>query len=393
MTPPTSSSRAKPATEQPGNSFKYLYWRLSEPAFQQLCAALLRNKFDPVRCFPVRMADEGIDVIAEGSTIYQVKWSSKLLQDPDQWLDGAVRGERAKIERLVQQKRITRYILITSVAGTTTATGTGSIQRLQPRLDELSAELGVPIDCWWQSDVDAEVDRAPDAIKWSYQEMLAGAEAVRYLMHGSQVEGQAARMRDTVLHVMATQWREDSKVKFSQADMNRVNLVDVFVDVHAIPREPPRNAPAPDHGQYDRGIEICGAVEFLQRTAVPLTFLLGVPGQGKSTLSQYLAQLHRAAILPGDMLGDRKPPHETVDDPLLPIRVDLKDYAAWLSGRDPFGDDDPPKAPRRRPRGRRSLDLFLAGQPFLGGTPHRRSGPGSAVRGVARRGSGPRSRR
>jgi hypothetical protein len=37
-------------------------------------------------------------------------------------------------------------------------------------------------------------------------------------------------MRDTVLHVMATQWREDSKVKFSQADMDRVNLV----DVHAI---------------------------------------------------------------------------------------------------------------------------------------------------------------
>jgi hypothetical protein len=164
-----------------------LYWRLSEPTFQQLCAALLRNKFDPVRCFPVRMADEGIDAITEGSTIYQVKWSSKLLQDPDHWLESAVGGERSKIERLVQQKRINRYILITSVAGTTTATGTGSIQRLQPRLDELSAELGVPIECWWQSDVDAEVDRAPDALKWSYQEMLAGADAVRYLIHGSRV--------------------------------------------------------------------------------------------------------------------------------------------------------------------------------------------------------------
>ena len=59
------------------------------------------------------------------------------------------------------------------------------------------------------------------------------------------------------------------------------------------------------------------------------------------------------------MLGDRKPPHATVDDPLLPIRADLKDYAAWLSGRDPFGDD-PPKSPRLRKRGKRSLDLFLA---------------------------------
>ena len=275
-----SESRTKPATEQPGNSFRYLYWRLSEPAFQQLCAALLRNKFDPVRCFPVRMADEGIDAITEGSTIYQVKWSSKLLQHPDQWLESAVRGERSKIERLVNQKRITRYILVTSVAGTTTATGNGSIQRLQPRLDALSAELSVPIECWWQSDVDAEVDRAPDAIKWSYQEMLAGAEAVRYLMHGSQVEGQAARMRDTVLHVMASQWREDSKVKFSQADMDRVNLIDVFVDVHATLREPPRNITLSRNN--DEAVpQPCGAVEFLQQTPVPLTFLLGVPGQGK----------------------------------------------------------------------------------------------------------------
>jgi hypothetical protein len=66
------------------------------------------------------MADEGIDAITDRSTIYQVKWSSKLMQDPAQGLDDAVRGERTKIERLVQKKRITRYIVITSVAGTTT---------------------------------------------------------------------------------------------------------------------------------------------------------------------------------------------------------------------------------------------------------------------------------
>lgn len=60
------------------------------------------------------------------------------------------------------------------------------------------------------------------------------------------------------------------------------------------------------------------------------------------------------------MLGDRKPPNQSVDDPKLPLRVDLKDYAAWLSGHDPFGDDDPPPNPRRRPKAQRSLELFLA---------------------------------
>lgn len=162
-------SRAfRPATEQPGNSFRYLYWRLSEKEFQQLCSALLRLKYDNVRCFPVGMADEGIDAVADGSVIFQVKWSSKLLQDPAAWLEEAIAGERPKIARLVREKRISRYVLMTSVAGTTTSRGNGSIQKLQKQLDKYSKEFRVPVECWWQSDIDAEVDAAPDALKWSY---------------------------------------------------------------------------------------------------------------------------------------------------------------------------------------------------------------------------------
>ena len=160
MSRPRQQRAAKPATEQPGNSFKYLYWRLSEADFQRLCGALLKIKFDPVRCFPVGMADEGIDAISNGSVIYQVKWSSKLLQNPEAWLRNALEGEREKILRLVKQKRITRYVLMTSVAGTTTAQRTGSIQKLEGFRQQLSTDLGVPIECWWQSDIDAEVDAA-----------------------------------------------------------------------------------------------------------------------------------------------------------------------------------------------------------------------------------------
>ena len=188
------SYASEPATEQPGNSFRYLYWRLSEHEFQQLCSALLRLKYESVRCFPVGMADEGIDAIAAGSIIFQVKWSSKLLQDPVAWLGKAIEGERSKIIRLVREKRISRYILMTSVAGTTTGLGTGSIQRLEKQLNKYSEEIGVPVECWWQSDIDAEVEAAPDSLKWSYQEMLAGMDAVRCFIHGSQVEGLAARM-------------------------------------------------------------------------------------------------------------------------------------------------------------------------------------------------------
>jgi len=349
------------ATEQPGNSFRYLYWRLSEKAFQQLCGALLRNKYNDVQCFPVGMADQGIDAISDGDVIYQVKWSSKVQQDAANWLTKAIDGEREKIERLVRERRASRYVLMTSVAGTTTASGTGSMQKLANELDKYSKQFGIPVECWWQSEIDAEVDLAPDSLKWSYQEMLAGTEAIRYLIYGSQVEGDAAQMRDTVLQVMAAQWRDDARIKFSQVELGRINLVDLFVDVRASLQAAPRNAIDQFSSvQNHRVNETLGAVEYMLKTTVPLTYLLGVPGQGKSTLGQYLSQVHRAAILPGDMLPERTPPHETVTEPKLPLRIDLSDYAAWLSGRDPFGEDELPKNPRRRKKGQRSLELFLA---------------------------------
>ncbi|WP_431947061.1 NACHT domain-containing protein [Micromonospora marina] len=362
---PTATAMPRPrgrsSTEQPGNSFKYLYWRLSEKQFQQLCAALLRIKYDPVQCLPVGMADEGIDVVSEGSIVYQVKWSSKTQQDPSSWLKIAIDGERAKITRLVAEGRVSRYVLMTSVAGTTTATRSGSVQKLNKDLDTYSQEFGIPVECWWQADIDAEVDAAPDAIKWSYPEMLAGTEAMRYLIHGSQVSGDAAKMRDTLLQVMASQWRDDSRIKFSQVEMDRVHLVDFFVDVQISRQAVPRNAFDRFLTSQDRQVyEAAGAVEYMLKTTVPLTYLLGVPGQGKSTLGQYLCQVHRAAILPGDMLGDKKPPHESISDPKLPLRVDLKDYGAWLSGHDPFGDDELPKKPKLRRKDHRSLELFLA---------------------------------
>ena len=50
----------------------------------------------------------------------------------------ALEGEREKIRRLVKQKRISRYVLMTSVAGTTTAQRAGSIQKLEDYRRQLS---------------------------------------------------------------------------------------------------------------------------------------------------------------------------------------------------------------------------------------------------------------
>lgn len=156
---------------------------------------------------------------------------------------------------------------------------------------------------------------------------------------------------------MATQWGEDSHVKFSQADMDRTRLSDLFVDVHSTVQSLPRRTPTGHRART--GSE--GTVGRLLRAEFPLTFLLGVPGQGKSTLGQYLCQVHRAAILPEEIDDFDGFDTQSVREPMLPFRLDLTDYATWISGRDPFDDSgDAPKTARPRAKARRGVESFLA---------------------------------
>ncbi|WP_168223424.1 NACHT domain-containing NTPase [Plantibacter sp. M259] len=347
--------RTRAASDQPGNSFDYLYWRLSEGQFQKLVSTILRDKFDSVRCYPIGMGDEGIDGIVDGSVIYQVKWTSKYEQNPASWLKDTIDGERAKIRKLVTEKRITKYILVTSVAGTTTGKGTGSIQKLEPDLAAYSREFGIPVECWWQGDVDAEINRMGDGIKWSFQEMLSGSDAIRYLIFGTNVDGEAARMRETMQHVIQAQWAEDSRVRFSQTELDGVSLLDLFVDVHAALISPPRA-----HG-YDLRVSLPfeqPAAAMLLATDVPFTFLIGVPGQGKSTLTQFLCQQHRGAILASQQVGVPSSTTIPISQPRLPLRVELKTYAEWIDGFDPFNERL--QGRRRRTRGERSVESYLA---------------------------------
>jgi hypothetical protein len=306
------------------------------------------------------MSDGGKDLEARSgaiTTIYQVKWSSKVERDPVAWLKQAILDEWANIEKLVAEENATKYVLMTSVAGTSIPR-TGTIVRLDKELVVFSKNLGIPMTCLWQSDIDSMVDNAPDATKWSYANMLAGHDLIRFLIYGAQIEGRAAEMRATLLKVMAAQWGEDAKVKFSQVEMDHLNIVDLFVDVEEDLESAPRNAL--DAFVSVRQTRGQGTVQYLLRSTMPLTLVRGEPGQGKSTLGQYLCQVHRAAILPAEEVINGKRPEHTTDEPKLVFRTDLRDFATWLGGRDPFGDDEPPSKARPRRGVHGSLECYLA---------------------------------
>lgn len=357
---PAVRSESKPEAAQG----RYLYERLGEKLFQQMCGALVAHEFPGVTCMPVGQSDGGRDVVREnpdgGRVIYQVKWSANSIKSPVAWLKAALKKEADNIRRLVRGGA-TEYYLMTSVAGTSFP-GSGSMDQLAELLMDYSSEFGIPMRCWWRADIDARVNLAPQELLWSYAEMLAGWDLIRYLTTASRLHERDERLRDIVRKVVATQWEEDSKVKFKQVDLDSYALEDLYVDVEAERLAQPRRLEDIElEIELREGGELGGVARYLLQAKLPLTLVRGAPGQGKSTLTQYLCQLHREVFLSSAEDGAVHSNEKFPDfKPRLPLRVDLRDYASWLLGYDPFDIAHPDARPTKNKATARSLESFLA---------------------------------
>ena len=87
--------------------------------------------------------------------------------------------------------------------------------------------------------------------------------------------------------------------------------------------------------------------------------LEGAPGEGKSTVTEYLAQLQRMRSLRKEEDAAKVPERHLAHTVRLPLRADLRDYATWLIGYDPFASE---KEVPRPSTGLDGLELFLSHQ-------------------------------
>jgi hypothetical protein len=323
-----------PPANEPG---RYLYERLGDKRFQELCNALLVNEYPAgqMQSFPVGQADGGRDAVRKTDgrvVIYQVKWSKKAIKSPVGWLDGAIKGESAKIKKLVENGA-NEYVLMTSLPGTSTS-GRGTMDRLDAILAQHSKNFGIPMTCWWRADIDSRVDNASRELKWTYSDMLAGNDLIRYLIEADRADTHISELRDLILKVVGAQEKEDARVKFKRVELDVYNLADLFVDVEAQRIGTPRISAVAGHdGATPARTQLGGAARYLLGASQAWTLVVGEPGQGKSTLGQYVCQVHRHALL------GATDPKLQVAAPVnvrVPLRVDLRDYASWLAGDDPF---------------------------------------------------------
>jgi hypothetical protein len=374
----------------------YQYENLGPERFQEFCQSLLVRTFPKLRCFPVGQPDGGRDAITyeldrtlEDFIVFQVKYVRKPLAESDahKKLTEAVKGEIPKIKTLIQ-KGAKEYFLLTNIPGTAHL-DVGSIDQIKTILTE---NLDIPATCWWRDDLNRRLDNAWQ-LKWTYPELLSGIDMLQHIIQSRLGENKKGRM-DTIKAFVRDQYIIDEEVRFKQIELQN-KLLDLFVDVpvtthsgysdrlqrrfyNYIAHKLTSHKELEEYGSYDiddddgsvrmrrsffeRGKLLGAATLFLYpdfQKRSPNVVLEGAPGQGKSTIVQYVCQIHRMRILNEPNILESIPEFHKATMVRIPFKVDLRDLATWLGKRDPFSSEEKDDLPKDW---HKSLEAFLAAQ-------------------------------
>ena len=267
-----------------------------------------------------------------------------------------------------------KYVLVTNLGGSSHL-DSGAMDKVR---EHIEPKITVPFECYWRADLNRRMDQAWD-LKWSYPQLLTGPDLLRAIIESGLSE-HAERRTNAIRAFVKDQFILDEDVKFKQVDLHN-KLTSLFTDVplatptsnvlsrlqhtvHArvyqvVSREAILDAPSTKAAPHahrivhrpnglidyfmdeDGTTHRPGAAHFIlhaeTQTNIPKMVLEGAPGQGKSTISQYVSQVHRMRLL-GEVAQLSVLNGRHTGQPIrLPFKVDLRDLATWLSKRDPFG--------------------------------------------------------
>lgn len=341
----------------------YLFEQLDADTFQELCQALLVKDYPDLQCFPVGQPDGGRDALSrlgdgDATTVGQVKFKRQDTPENAQWAIDALQGELEKVRRLHELGRIERYLLMTNARGSAHLDN-GMIDRVQAWLDD---NFPVPAQVLWRRDLAARLDNSND-LRLRYPSLLTG-EAALSLIVSSRFGNEQKRLDAVLKTFIAEQYRKDEEVKFREVDLAD-SLLSLFVDVptdlgslvigsrrgastshelraamsNLISRVRGRRVATnmdPEFQPYYSHM-VMGTADLLlseeAQASLPRVLLQGAPGQGKSTLAQYVCQVHRARYLGKGRFIEQLPKHHQAAAFRLPIKVDLRDAADFFDGQ------------------------------------------------------------
>ena len=366
------------------------YEVLNDQKFQKLCQALIVSQYPRTQCLPVGQPDGGRDAIVFHNehnqneiTVFQVKFSRNPNTKTERnVIETLINSELEKVKKLIL-RGATRYILMTNVKATAHL-DSGSIDKTNKTLTNA---FGIPTEVWWRDDLDRHLEKEEN-IKWSYPEILKATDILPLLIKNSKNTEDLQATR-ALTGYMATQYSTDKNVKFKQVELQH-SLTDLFVDLplgHKRPQierirryrfsdENPEDIDAYIHqldlDQFDfvedhefelensfdhSGLAAAFLLKMPLEKGVMRFVVEGAPGQGKSTVTQFLCQMNRLRLLQKDELAEIDDFHK-IAPTRVPFRVDLRDYATWVVTNSSENTTEPETPTQENG----SLESFLANQ-------------------------------
>lgn len=351
---------------------------LGDGRFQKLCQALLTASYPNVQCLPIEQPDGGRDAFvhhANGFLVFQVKYSkSPATKNERIAISDLIKSEKTKVEALIA-RGATAYYLMTNISGTSHL-DVGSIDLVH---EELTSAFGIPSFCWWRDDLERRIESTTGLI-WRYPDIFRGSDFLEVLTSG-KTGALTANKTGTFRAYVSAQYIRESDVRFQQVQIQN-SLLDLFTDTpigaarDKLPSPDVCKVPEPHlthimstvqqhrYRHYENGSGSLAAdwlLAIAPESGLQRIVLEGAPGQGKSTVTQYLAQIQRMRTLRKTGDSTKVPEQHLAHTVRIPLRVDLRDYAAWLTGNDPFAAE---KDVRRPLNGSDGIESFLSHQVF-----------------------------
>lgn len=274
----------------------------------------------------------------QGNWIFQVKFHDVSLVSPMRARNALIADLRDELTKIVHKYKYEcdNYILITNV-NLTGVHRSGTIDRIENEVFSEYRKYIPNLHIWGGADVCRLLDKNPE-IRRSYLHLLVSGDLIAELMDAQtrELNERALTMQSYIHNCLI----KDRNAQLDQAGDHAdkpIPLRKVFFELDSKARDFPPGASTGAAQALPRAVGLSAGSElptlsFLLSERASRVVLIGGPGEGKSTVGQYLAQTHRAALLP-DAEGHYVDDQYTPTVPRLPFRIVLKDFGQWLALR------------------------------------------------------------
>lgn len=299
-----------------------------------------------------------------GYTVMQAKFLQVpgTPQEDADWLVGQLRAEFNKFIPAQSNLRKPEFYILVSNARLSpmpaSERGKGGIAKIDEVFSEYKDKIGIKDYRVWHLDQLATMLINAPEIRRSYSAWLSTSDVISEILDGMQVKSTA--LKSAMYRYISRELRSHQPIRLQQAGHSgdgQIMIEDVFTDL------PYRLADQQDDEEQSGMLLLESILErsrdCLDGASVRAqssrnegrperVLLLGGPGQGKSTVSQFLAQIFRANILYSEQKGQYSAEIGSIIESTLskakiavrginvpkrfPLRVDLPNFADWLSG-------------------------------------------------------------